>query len=158
MTEQIATKECLKCNQVLPVSAFSKHPQAKLNLRPDCKKCRAAFMRKKRSGPEGKAKVKNINLKHTYGITKTEWDELLEAQGNKCALCGTDNPVGRGWQTDHDHTNGKIRGILCVRCNTGLGLFIDSPELLWKAMCYITDWWQFHEDGKEKDDLRPTNP
>ena len=57
------------------------------------------------------------NLKTRYGITETEYNEMLEKQGNVCALCGGEmkRPV-----VDHNHQTGKVRGILCHPCNIKL--------------------------------------
>lgn len=66
---------------------------------------------------------------------------LLEAQDNRCAICGTDEPGGRGdgFVVDHCHSTGRIRGLLCSACNTGLGLFKDNAETLAKAIKYLKD-------------------
>lgn len=81
-----------------------------------------------------------------YGMTYADRDAMLAAQGGVCALCGTDEPGGRGWCTDHDHSccPGRsnscgecIRGILCFGCNTALGNFKDDPVLLQRAIEYV---------------------
>lgn len=89
-----------------------------------------------RSNPE---KKKGYHLKATYGITIEEKNALLASQGGCCGLCQTDNPGStRGWQVDADHSvkPARVRGILCVGCNTSLGRFKHSPELLILA----ADW------------------
>ena len=53
-----------------------------------------------------------------------------------CELCG-DPPNYRSLHLDHDHKTGKFRGWLCSKCNQGLGLFKDNPELLMKAVEYL---------------------
>lgn len=57
----------------------------------------------------------------------------------RCAICGDANPGRRGWQVDHDHTTGAVRGVLCRSCNLGLGNFRDSPALLTAAAAYLED-------------------
>jgi hypothetical protein len=85
------------------------------------------------------------NLKR-YGVTFEQYDELLAQQGGGCAICGGTTPYGRGrFHVDHDHTCcpgqyscGKcVRGLLCGRCNPGLGAFQDSPSLLLAAAAYL---------------------
>jgi hypothetical protein len=51
---------------------------------------------------------------------------MLEKQGGKCLCCGTQRPGPQGWQVDHDHETGKVRGILCPTCNKGLGFLGDT--------------------------------
>lgn len=75
-----------------------------------------------------------------YGITRQEYEEMLEAQGDSCAICKTMD-IGRKGHThfhvDHDHVTGKVRGLLCDLCNRGLGYFKDDPFLLIKAGKYL---------------------
>lgn len=77
------------------------------------------------------------NLRNNYGITLQEWEELFISQGSKCGICGTKEMPSMGWHTDHCHKTSKVRGILCHSCNTGLGKFQDSTELLKKAVMYL---------------------
>jgi len=64
---------------------------------------------------------------------------MVESQGNRCAICGTDRPGGRGvyWHIDHCHETGRVRGLLCYGCNTLLGAAKDNPETLRSALEYI---------------------
>jgi hypothetical protein len=63
---------------------------------------------------------------------------MVEAQGNKCKICGNPETVkGRSLSVDHCHRTGKIRGLLCGKCNTGLGKFRDSDKILKKALDYL---------------------
>ena len=75
----------------------------------------------------------------TYGLTKAELDLLL-AQNESCAICGTAEWGGphKKPNVDHDHATGKVRGILCASCNNGLGRFRDDPALLQAAITYLT--------------------
>ena len=60
---------------------------------------------------------KNRHLKRTYGITLEQFEELLQTQGGKCKLCPSKDKL----VVDHSHATGKLRGILCYACNTGIG-------------------------------------
>lgn len=64
---------------------------------------------------------------------------MAEAQNNQCAICEIDvlNTEGRRFAVDHDHITGKVRGLLCSKCNMGLGKFNDSPELIDAAIEYL---------------------
>lgn len=64
--------------------------------------------------------------------------ELLSRQGGRCAICGMEScSTNRAFAVDHCHDTGKIRGLLCFHCNTGLGKFKDSPELIQSAHDYL---------------------
>jgi hypothetical protein len=76
-------------------------------------------------------------LKREFGITVEEWDALFSAQGGRCAICGTDDFKGRRPHTDHCHATGEVRGLLCKRCNQGVGFFVDDPGLMRGAAEYI---------------------
>jgi len=81
-------------------------------------------------------------LKRTYGITLAELRGTEAAQGGKCAICGCDpeSPRNHGGSTlavDHDHINGKFRGLLCKNCNMLVGLAADSAEILAQASAYM---------------------
>ncbi len=82
-------------------------------------------------------KKREWSLKNIYGITIEQFDEMLKKQKNKCAICKTNKPTGKGFGVDHNHRTGKIRGILCHHCNIALGGFKDSPELLREAISYL---------------------
>jgi hypothetical protein len=73
-------------------------------------------------------------------VSSRQYDELLRRQGGKCAICGCENKQNKRKErlaVDHDHRTGAIRGLLCGRCNTGLGSFADSPNLLAVAIAYL---------------------
>lgn len=72
-----------------------------------------------------------------YGVTKEMFKEILARQDDRCAICRTPEPGEQGWQLDHDHRINKARGILCGRCNRGLGLFGDNAESLDRAADYL---------------------
>ena len=73
-------------------------------------------------------------LKH-YGITLEAYEKLLELQGGACAICRekfTATPY-----VDHCHVTGKVRGLVCRRCNTGLGCFRDDERLMIAAIAHL---------------------
>jgi hypothetical protein len=78
-------------------------------------------------------------LKYNYGITPEQFDAFFLSQGNCCRICKTIEPGGRNWHVDHCHASGKIRGILCCRCNVGIGMFRNNPVILMEASSYIDD-------------------
>lgn len=74
-------------------------------------------------------------FKKTYGIDLEERDRLWTAQSRKCAICA--RPSELPLDMDHDHETGKVRGILCPQCNSGLGMFQDNPDILHDAARYL---------------------
>ncbi len=91
-----------------------------------------------------KMKARGYNLKRFWGITLDEYLQMLESQGGICAICR--NPettktkaTGTTWTlaVDHSHLTGKIRGLLCSRCNQGIGNFRENPEFLLSAVDYL---------------------
>ena len=74
-------------------------------------------------------------LEKTYGLTETDYKEMLESQGGVCAICNTHYDYHL--HVDHDHSTGDIRGLLCKDCNLGLGHFKDDSGRLYNAMKYL---------------------
>jgi SNF2 family DNA or RNA helicase len=86
--------------------------------------------------------MRNYTLMRYYGITLEEYNRRLEEQNFKCALCLREHdPDGSHHDrldVDHDHATDKVRGLLCQKCNKGIGLLGDSPEILQKAIEYLS--------------------
>jgi len=80
--------------------------------------------------------VTNSDLKRRFGIILDDYNQLLYKQESRCAICliKQDN---RRFSVDHDHKTGKIRGLLCNKCNLGLGNFRDSKTILEQAIKYL---------------------
>lgn len=72
-------------------------------------------------------------LARSYGLTVEEIDARWEQQGRACALCRREVP----FVIDHDHDSGRVRMLLCYRCNVGLGFFGENPARLREAADYI---------------------
>ena len=72
---------------------------------------------------------RNYGKYRRHGITKGIFNTMFEAQGEKCAICGTTDWGCLGPMIDHNHDNGKVRGILCLGCNTAIGYLKDDPEI-----------------------------
>jgi hypothetical protein len=73
--------------------------------------------------------------KHKYGLSEEGFNQLLAAQAEVCAICKKSLEVTM--EIDHDHVTGKVRGLLCSRCNSGLGLFGDDPVVVRNALQYV---------------------
>ena len=100
-----------------------------VSMRSKCRKC------------DEHRKWKQFIVK-TYGITADQYYEMLALQNNACKICGSEynnnDRCGSGKLfIDHCHTTGKIRGLLCSKCNHGLGLFNDDTDRLQRAIEYL---------------------
>ena len=69
-----------------------------------------------------------------YGLTEKDFQSLLLKQGSRCAICAVELKSPR---IDHNHETGEVRGLLCLRCNTGLGCFKDDAQFLDRASRYV---------------------
>jgi hypothetical protein len=76
-------------------------------------------------------------LKVKYGLTEEDYQKLFRKQRGRCCIC--QKRLGSRTAVDHDHETGFVRGLLCLRCNTGLGLFEDNIRLLAAAIVYLQD-------------------
>lgn len=79
------------------------------------------------------------NMARYYGITPEDYAGMLDRQGGVCAVCMEVCTSGRRLAVDHDHATGKVRGLLCTRCNVLIGMGRDSAELIYRAARYLSD-------------------
>lgn len=98
----------------------------------------------RQSNKRNRTAKKNGRLRLEFGITLEDYNRILEKQGGGCAICGATRTgvkepgkAEHSLYVDHNHETGEVRGILCSRCNFGLGQFQDNPELLMKAVDYL---------------------
>ena len=107
--------------------------------RPEVAKKKAEYDKIYRHSDNRVTYIRKWQLKNNYGLTPEQFDILFIAQGRKCKVCGSADPRKKGdtWSVDHDHQTGKVRGILCHGCNTGIGFFKDNPDHLRKAAAYL---------------------
>lgn len=86
-------------------------------------------------------KRKDLHLRDRYGITIEQYEDMLQSQNGLCTICGVAMDSSQKTcipHVDHDHSTGKVRGILCGSCNAGLGNFRDDVKRLLKAVDYLT--------------------
>jgi hypothetical protein len=111
--------------------------------------CRSCFSKKGNQwasdNPDASARHKRSHhLRKKFGITIDEQDAILTAQGGRCAICRMELLDSKTLHVDHDHATNRIRGVLCIRCNVGLGSFKDNPDLLIAASDYLRS---HHHEG-----------
>ena len=100
--------------------------------------------------PERRAKAHIAVMKHNlrrYGLTDEIYNELSKKQDHKCAICHKEETAKQRHSNlikrlavDHCHTTGDIRGLLCSRCNMGIGMLFDNEELLKNAVSYLESY------------------
>lgn len=84
---------------------------------------------------------RNRHLVVTFGITKKQYDEMLNLQNNCCKICGKNKSNFKTrLAVDHCHSTSKIRGLLCINCNRGLGAFNDDKKMLILAIKYLEEY------------------
>ena len=83
-----------------------------------------------------KAKMREWTLRVRYGLTEESRALLLLGQDGKCKICSKDL-TGKKSVIDHNHTTGKVRGILCHLCNSWLGVAKDNPAVAMRAARYL---------------------
>lgn len=79
-------------------------------------------------------KQRALHLKRHYGLTLEDYEAMMAEQGRKCAACRKPYP---NLHVDHCHTTNRIRGLLCSKCNTALGLFCEDVALMQRAADYL---------------------
>ena len=115
-------KKCRRCKKIKMIEDFCKNYDRKgTYLMGHCIACQRMSERKKK-----------------YGISEEQYHDMLRFQDEKCAICRTDLTKQTDY-LDHDHVTGNIRGLLCSTCNTGLGHFYDTPEILRSAARYLEE-------------------
>lgn len=127
-------KTCPDCGQVKPSSGFPRNKNYRDGKHPYCKPCHIARGRETRERLYGGSRNYLLGLR--YGISAEEVDRLISSQGGACAICRRRPPR----HVDHDHVTGQVRGVLCFRCNRGLGQFLDNTEWLVRAVEYLKRW------------------
>lgn len=119
-------KLCISCQRYKPPNEFYKNK--KNNLHSLCKEC---------SPKDSKEYHKEVYRYKKYDITKEDFEQLVENQGGKCKICN--KRLNEEIHIDHNHRTGKVRGVLCGKCNKGLGQFEDDITILTNAIKYLKD-------------------
>lgn len=142
--------QCNSCKEKLPLTQFHKCSKTKSKHVGRCKECVKKYdYYYKRKVPKTSKYIgrmeynKDSMLKNKYKISLENYYEMCKAQDNKCAICKQPEEVvtkfgkSKNLSVDHCHQTGKVRGLLCNKCNTGLGSFRDDLEYLNQAIEYL---------------------
>jgi hypothetical protein len=141
-------KTCTRCHVTKTISEFYKNRLKRDSYSCYCREChclqsKAYLERKRQSSPDGlKKHLRRAQLRCMFGITPEDYDAMIASQKNLCAICGQPetakcNGVIKALSVDHCHSTGKVRELLCNRCNVGIGRLGDSIELLEAAAAYL---------------------
>jgi len=135
-------RTCNICGETKSLTEY--YVNNKGNLHGKCKKCYV----KRQQEKYDPLKKRNENLKRCYGITIEDYNEMLEKQDGKCATCGSTETAGRKsgrggaadvFAVDHCHDTGKVRGLLCHRCNRAMGLLGDNTQIIQSMIEYLQE-------------------
>jgi len=157
-------KTCCTCKILKSIEDFGQDKRSQDGLNPRCRLCcnfvsssrdakkNAAHSREWYANNRDRANknqrawraankehVRDLHLKR-YGLTASKSDEMLLNQDYRCAICGLhQSEQDRDLAVDHNHVSGKVRKLLCIRCNSGIGHFKDDKELVLKAYRYLEE-------------------
>jgi hypothetical protein len=123
-------KTCCKCRQAKPPEAFARNRAKKDGLQERCKDC--CKFHYHTSGYT--VRQRELALKKKYNLTPEAYESMASLQEFSCAICGDNTSK---LHVDHNHTTGKVRGLLCNNCNRAIGLLKDDVQVLLKAAEYI---------------------
>jgi hypothetical protein len=132
---------CRTCNESKPVSNYH-HIRSKLGRMHPRRHCKPCFGNKGKAWRDGKKRVINgversyMTIRQKYGITLDDYISMFESQEGVCAIC-KELEYGKLLVVDHDHSSGRVRGLICYRCNNGLGSVKDSIETLVSMIDYL---------------------
>jgi hypothetical protein len=149
-------KWCPRCESYQMPAEFYYYPNRPGDgLSAYCKPCTSAASREQYERVKGtERKKRQVNehsrryaLKAKYGLTVEARDRLVLAARGRCMICGDKPADGKTLSIDHSHKTRKVRGVLCTRCNFGIGYFLDSPELLASAIEYLGRFAHVGERG-----------
>ena len=90
--------------------------------------------------PNKALRAHSQRLKKEYGITVEDYNNMFTSQNGECKICQThQKDLKKRLAVDHCHETGKVRGLLCQKCNLGIGHLNDSVSLLEKALSYLKE-------------------
>lgn len=154
----ITMKTCTGCHEEKPIEEFSLDRKLSDGHNTRCKACVSRYMRARyeRLGQEERDKnsqymrrwraenaeryqrnERGASLRRRYGIGIDDYERMFHRQSGQCAICG--KSVDGVLHVDHDHKTGRVRGLLCFDCNSGIGKMKDDPAVLRRAATYLEE-------------------
>lgn len=133
------SERCTKCQKRKSVASFCKARGNKSGLSSWCRRCLTACTLAARRRNPGLVRAELLRRK--YGLTPERYLETLQHQDGVCAICrkpdGSPSSAAVPLAVDHCHRTSAVRGLLCRKCNTVLGMVDDNPEILERAIAYL---------------------
>lgn len=151
-------QRCSMCDEVKPLDDFYKCTRSKTGRKGQCIDCYNERGAEHRSAPEvrdaiakrrsawteanpeeARRRQRKYALKKKYGLSLEGYEQMLARQRGCCAICHrpTEDPLSLF--VDHCHASGKVRGLLCQACNSGIGMFEDDVDRLREAIRYLSE-------------------
>jgi hypothetical protein len=127
---------CRLCGQDKVAGDFTWKTNGKIAHGQKCKSC----FNEINDTPEYKERQRDNHLKRLYGISADEYDTFYREQGGVCAICKQESDAtGKNAKlhVDHDHATGKVRGLLCYRCNVSMGFLSENQERIYQILDYL---------------------
>jgi Recombination endonuclease VII len=146
-------KHCHKCDQILCIQGYNRNRSRKSGRQDECRECEHKYLKRYRQ-THGVANRQKFHEKHPqytfmlnlrknmgrYGLTADDYFRISKDQNDLCAICKRPTPhhkIHTRLSVDHDHATGKVRGLLCHKCNTMLGAAEDNIDSLHSAIAYL---------------------
>lgn len=143
-------KICIHCKKEKPIESFgiSNASKAKDKSGILCEECRPILTEKEKTKyvtanwrannlERARAIGYRTSIRKLYGLTQQEYEQMVAEHNNRCAICNVVQEQARGLHVDHCHKSGRVRGLLCHKCNKVLGNFQDDPSILERAIEYL---------------------
>jgi hypothetical protein len=145
---QCEGKRCKACEKLKCIDNFYRDRRFKNTSTSECKICYGKRVKEYKEAhkdqvnataawyvKETEQRRRRHHLKKVYGLTESQYSDMRDRQQGVCAICGivSQKPL----HIDHDHSTGKVRALLCTKCNSMLGYARDSVEMLKKGIEYL---------------------
>ncbi len=132
---QQGPRMCIECKKHEGLTRFARDSR---NL---CVRCTNLRNQNKFGMLKHKKRARGHGLARKFNLTHEQYDILFDEQGGRCAICGTNTPgAGKKYlSVDHNHKTGAVRGLLCYKCNLGIGYLTDDYWVVQKAADYLLD-------------------
>lgn len=153
LIDGVISYKCNTCHEIKGVTQFRERNKPYANgdtsYHRTCKTCEArktlSHYYSSRKGNIHRTCAYRYNLKTNYGLSEIEFQEMYKSQDGRCKICDAflENIFlkvdGKRLAIDHCHTSGKVRGMLCMNCNSGIGLLGDTYKAVQKGADYLKE-------------------